>query len=358
VPQANGKVSHRSAVVHFWLSVGLGFYGVDRFYLNHWWLGALKASLALFVVAVSNSIGETGPPETVVFVALPITAFYLFDAIRAGLGKARDRDGLPLKNDPPGGLFRHWQQGGESSHPDAPPSPKRSAYDNSPPVFQSTSPNRTGNSSTASSKDAKTENLQRMLAAAGESEKPQFVIWGTKHAIVAFSGRCMVVRGQANKKGKVHGSWLADATTLVFYYADINAIDVRTLSTKVYLTILTPSFSGEYDHVKTDMKRAENLFMSVWNLGTARTPLWDSTDESPDNGIPMTREQYDSQKTLVAKLRQLVGESKSRGHADSSPPPVKDFSEQLQNLADLHSKGHLTDDEFAEAKKRILSGHG
>ncbi len=35
-------------------------------------------------------------------------------------------------------------------------------------------------------------------------------------------------------------------------------------------------------------------------------------------------------------------------------PPQDDSMVQLQNLADLHSKGVLTDDEFAAAKAKIL----
>jgi hypothetical protein len=35
-------------------------------------------------------------------------------------------------------------------------------------------------------------------------------------------------------------------------------------------------------------------------------------------------------------------------------PPADDQAAQLQNLADLHSQGVLTDEEFAAAKAKLL----
>ncbi len=40
--------------------------------------------------------------------------------------------------------------------------------------------------------------------------------------------------------------------------------------------------------------------------------------------------------------------------APPAAPPQDDSMVQLQNLADLHSKGVLTDDEFSAAKAKIL----
>ncbi len=36
------------------------------------------------------------------------------------------------------------------------------------------------------------------------------------------------------------------------------------------------------------------------------------------------------------------------------PPPQKDTMAELQKLGDLHTKGVLTDEEFAAAKKKLL----
>jgi hypothetical protein len=37
-----------------------------------------------------------------------------------------------------------------------------------------------------------------------------------------------------------------------------------------------------------------------------------------------------------------------------APPPVTDPEEQLRRLADLHDRGILSEDEFAEQKFRVL----
>ena len=43
-------------------------------------------------------------------------------------------------------------------------------------------------------------------------------------------------------------------------------------------------------------------------------------------------------------------------HAQQAPPPAAedDTTAQLQNLAQLHTQGVLTDEEFAAAKAKIL----
>jgi membrane protease subunit (stomatin/prohibitin family) len=41
-------------------------------------------------------------------------------------------------------------------------------------------------------------------------------------------------------------------------------------------------------------------------------------------------------------------------YAQQAPPPEDDSATQLQNLAQLHTQGVLTDEEFAAAKAKIL----
>ena len=47
---------------------------------------------------------------------------------------------------------------------------------------------------------------------------------------------------------------------------------------------------------------------------------------------------------------------KARADAPAPAPPPVDVSAQLASLADLHARGALTDDEFAAAKARVLTG--
>ena len=42
--------------------------------------------------------------------------------------------------------------------------------------------------------------------------------------------------------------------------------------------------------------------------------------------------------------------------ADGPTAPQPDLTSRLQELADLHAKGELTDEEYAAAKARVLAG--
>jgi len=42
--------------------------------------------------------------------------------------------------------------------------------------------------------------------------------------------------------------------------------------------------------------------------------------------------------------------------APVAPPPADDLTVKLQQLADLHASGVLTDEEFAAAKQKLLAG--
>ena len=50
------------------------------------------------------------------------------------------------------------------------------------------------------------------------------------------------------------------------------------------------------------------------------------------------------------------GTADAQAQQDSAPPPApeKDMTAKLQELADLHDSGALSDDEFAAAKQKIL----
>jgi membrane protease subunit (stomatin/prohibitin family) len=56
------------------------------------------------------------------------------------------------------------------------------------------------------------------------------------------------------------------------------------------------------------------------------------------------QDQYDQQQAQQAQQQQAYQEA----------PPEQDSTAELQNLAQLHSQGVLTDEEFAAAKAKIL----
>ena len=58
---------------------------------------------------------------------------------------------------------------------------------------------------------------------------------------------------------------------------------------------------------------------------------------------------YDQQDAQQYEQQQHAGAA-----AAAPPPPEDDATAQLQNLAELHAQGVLTDEEFAAAKAKIL----
>ena len=57
-----------------------------------------------------------------------------------------------------------------------------------------------------------------------------------------------------------------------------------------------------------------------------------------------------------AEYEQQMGQQamQQQQYAQQAPPPASDPNDELQNLANLHTQGVLTDEEFAAAKAKIL----
>jgi hypothetical protein len=56
----------------------------------------------------------------------------------------------------------------------------------------------------------------------------------------------------------------------------------------------------------------------------------------------------------AAKYDQQQAQAAPQPQYEEAPPPEDDATAQLQNLAQLHTQGVLTDEEFAAAKAKIL----
>lgn len=52
----------------------------------------------------------------------------------------------------------------------------------------------------------------------------------------------------------------------------------------------------------------------------------------------------------------MLGRATSRNNVQKDQSTQDSSASQIEELADLHKKGALTDEEFASAKKKILSG--
>jgi membrane protease subunit (stomatin/prohibitin family) len=56
-----------------------------------------------------------------------------------------------------------------------------------------------------------------------------------------------------------------------------------------------------------------------------------------------------------AAIEQAKQQGATQAAAAAPPAPPRDVTTELQKLAELHKSGILTDEEFAAAKKKILS---
>jgi hypothetical protein len=73
----------------------------------------------------------------------------------------------------------------------------------------------------------------------------------------------------------------------------------------------------------------------------------------------MGQAQAQQQMQVQTQQHAVAEETNQQGAAEtmavSAPAPTKDLTTELQKLAELHKSGVLTDEEFAAAKKKILS---
>lgn len=70
-----------------------------------------------------------------------------------------------------------------------------------------------------------------------------------------------------------------------------------------------------------------------------------------ENAVMFTRDQ----EPAFAALRQAVQQRINAGDRPAATVATVSATDELERLAAMHDKGHLTGDEFAEAKRRLLS---
>jgi hypothetical protein len=67
------------------------------------------------------------------------------------------------------------------------------------------------------------------------------------------------------------------------------------------------------------------------------------------------KKEEEKQKQQQAQQQQAAQAPQAQQQAPAAAPaPPQDVSVELKKLADLHSSGVLTDQEFAESKKKLL----
>jgi hypothetical protein len=165
----------------------------------------------------------------------------------------------------------------------------------------------------------------------GEGEEVKLCIQGANsQAIVALQERLLVIKP----------GWEAAATfgarVTSFYYHDITGIEVNTGLLLGVIEINTPAYQG-------------TATKDYWSTAKDRDP------RRLSNCIPIAKRHLAEYKPYIAELERLVREAKQGHRAPSSPTSDSGgIGAELERIAELRTSGALTEEEFQQAKRRIL----
>jgi hypothetical protein len=145
-------------------------------------------------------------------------------------------------------------------------------------------------------------------------------------AIVSLDDRLFVL-----KSGFMAGSTFGSRVTSI-YYRDITSIEVNTGLLMGVIEVCTPSYEG------TRTK-------SYWDSSRDRDP------KQLSNCIPISKVYLKELQPYLDKLRAKIVEAKRPNWKSEDKV---DLSSEIQKLSELNKQGILTDEEFQQAKKKLL----
>jgi hypothetical protein len=156
-------------------------------------------------------------------------------------------------------------------------------------------------------------------------------------ALLVFEDRCMIVKG-GFVGGFMAGS-LGGERAGTFYLNQITGIEYNSGMINGVLEILTPSYQGT---ANKDFWRASNK-----SRNADKNDPW-----TLSNCLPLTKDGYNSARSMIDELKKMVSLAQVPKFLQATP--ATSISDELTKLADLHSKGLLTDEEFQSAKSKLL----
>jgi hypothetical protein len=186
---------------------------------------------------------------------------------------------------------------------------------------------------------AKSRRIAEQLLRADENVHAVFVGAGGQ-TMIAADDRIIVV-----KAGFLAGATLG-SKTLDFPYNQISGIELHTGAMTGYLQITSPGFQG-------------NLPGSYWSKDKQHDP-W-----KLPNCIPVGRGAAAKWQPTLALVRERISKgvwSDGIGAPPTQATPISPtptspgsgLTEQLKGLAELHEAGALSDEEFTQAKQKLL----
>ncbi len=164
------------------------------------------------------------------------------------------------------------------------------------------------------------ENLQK-------GETVEFcLVGGGDQVIIALDNRLIIL-----KSGIMAGATFGSRVTS-FYYTDITGFEINTGLINGVIEINTPSYEG------TRQK-------DFWSMSKDRDP-WKMS-----NCLPIAKLDLGVYQPYLEKLRIKIDTSKQ---LKTSNERGVEMSKELEKLAELASRGILSEDEFKQAKRRLL----
>jgi hypothetical protein len=176
-----------------------------------------------------------------------------------------------------------------------------------------------------------------------DDEKIEAIIVGDvafDGALVGFSDRCMILKGGAI--GSFMSDSLGGGRATTFYYKQITGIEFNGGMINGVLEVLTPSYQGT---ANKDYWKGLDIGYKANRDGNNPYTL--------SNTLPMTKINYQDAKPLIDIIRKKIADAHSPTIVVNQQQP-SDLAGQIKNLADLHSQGILSDEEFQKAKGKLL----
>jgi len=156
-------------------------------------------------------------------------------------------------------------------------------------------------------------------------------------SLLVFSDRCMIVKGGL-MGGFMAGS-LGGERAGTFYFTQITGIEYNSGMINGVLEILTPSYQGTKNK-------------DFWQ-GTTKSRNADSNDPwTLNNCLPLTKEGYKTAREMIDELKDMIAEA--QGARSQIPAPQISVAEEIAKLGNLLSQGLISEQEFTQAKQRLL----
>lgn len=163
-------------------------------------------------------------------------------------------------------------------------------------------------------------------------ETVRFCVKGDwEHTLVALDDRVLIV-----KAGMWAGTTFGTRVATI-HFRDITGIEVNTGLLNCVIEVASPSYPAVGKK-------------SVWLKGN--TSGFNRDPETESNCVPIIRPNLKQAMPFLNELRQLISQAKSN---ESSTAGGATLGQQLKELAALRDAGALSDEEFAQAKARLLA---